>query len=288
MSTKTGAPESGAREGQIVQGGAAMALEMRSQQEFALAHPRDEAAVLARALAELEIAPEFAQKAYYVIPFKNKRTGKEESVEGPSIKAATALQRHWRNSASGTRVVSEDDDRLTVEGVFIDRETNTVVQRQKVVPKFYLSWDTHLPIKLNEQRLAMAIDAGMSKSVRNAILNGLPFWLVDRYFQAAKVIAARTIGQDKATGKDAPIDERFAWLYKQLKKKGVDQKTVEAYIEDNMDANKSREEILADMVGIYNAIKDGVSNVKDVFGVKDKEPSAGSSSEGGSVKGNDF
>lgn len=290
MQSKGSAPELGARDAEIVQGAATQVLEMRSQQDFAIAHPRDEAAVLARALAELMIAPEFAQRAYYVIPYKNNKTNKTENVEGPSIKAANALQRHWRNSASGTRVVSEDDERLTVEGVFIDRETNTVVQRQKTVPKFYLDYKTKQPRVLNAQRLAMAIDAGMSKSVRNAILNGLPVWLVDRYFQEAKVIAAKTAGKKKKATKDAPIEERFAWLYDQLKKKGVTQKKVEAYIKENMDANLSKDEILGNMIGIYNAIKDGQTTVEDVFDVKKKDDKKKSepSSAGGKVKPGDL
>ena len=281
MNTQTKAPEPGAVDAQIVQGAATQILEMRSQQDFAIAHPRDEVAVLKRAMAELEIAPEFAQTAFYVIPFENKRTGEKNNVEGPSIKAAMALQRHWRNSASGTRVVSEDDDRLVVEGVFIDRETNTVVQRQKVVPKFLIDWKTKLPKPLNAQRLAMAIDAGMSKSVRNAILGGLPVWLVDRYFQAAKTLAAKNVGKKSKTDKDAPIDERYAWLYNQLKKKGVTQKQVETYIKENMDANLSKDEILGQMIGIYNAIKDGQTNINEVVGVEGKEKSDTSSKDGG-------
>lgn len=288
MTTKTQAPEPGARDAEIIQGAATQILEMRSQQDFAIAHPRDEAAVLGRALAELEIAPEFAQQAYYVIPYKNNRTGKTENVEGPSVKASNTLQRHWRNCASGTRVVSEDDERVTVEGVFIDRETNTVVQRQKVVPKFILDYKTKQPRPLNAQRLAMSIDAHMSKCVRNATLNGLPVWLVDRYFQAAKLIAAKTAGKKK-TSKGVPIEERFAWLYDQLKKKGVTQKVVEAYIKENMDANLSKDEILANMIGIYNAIKDSQTTVHDVFGIKDKdEKKSAPSSAGGKVKPGDL
>jgi len=61
------------------------ASEATEQLQWALAHKRDEKKVLEDSLQELELVPEFACKAFYVIPFKNKSTGEVVNVEGPSI-----------------------------------------------------------------------------------------------------------------------------------------------------------------------------------------------------------
>ena len=83
-------------EGQVVDGSRQLATEIKSQRELALSNPRSEQKVYEKAIAELEMAPEFAEDAYYSIPYKdNEVEGGKTMVEGLSVKSSRAVTRLW-------------------------------------------------------------------------------------------------------------------------------------------------------------------------------------------------
>lgn len=86
-----------------------LATELQAQRSMALASPRNEKNVLGGALAELGLVPEFAKTAYYVIPYKDEN-GNPQPVEGPSVKASRSLARRWRNCATASRVVDDQEE----------------------------------------------------------------------------------------------------------------------------------------------------------------------------------
>lgn len=252
-------------EGEIVEESHQLATEIRAQREMALSKPRIERTVLEGSLTELGLVPEFARKAYYVIPYKD--GDKTVNVEGPSVKASRALMRRWGNCASASRVIEETDDRFQVEGVFVDFETNTIYRRAVSVSKFYVPRQTKIKTRLRDDRLTMALQAGMSKAERNATLAGLPVWLVESYYNEAKRIA----GGGKVKGSsdpEIPAEKRYAKMYAAFKALGVVKEKIETYINQNLpDADDAS--IIGHMLGIHNAIKDGQADASIVFGAED-------------------
>jgi len=243
---------------QIVDGSRQLAIEIKSQRELALSNPRDEKKVLAGCLAELEMAPEFAEDAFYSIPY-NEGKENETLVEGLSVKMSRAATRRWGNCATGARIVAEDDEAIDLEGIFVDFETNVIFRRSFRVQKTYLSRGSKIPVPLKGTMLANAIQAGLSKAERNAALAGLPEYMKDRLFSAAKQIAGRKGKQEGKT--DA---ERLDACYAGFGKFGVEPVRVLEYVRKNL-AGKSTDEIIGTMKGIWNAIKDKHTTIEDVF-----------------------
>jgi len=181
------------------------------------------------------------------------------------------LAGRWGNQANAFRIVSQDEDRIVIEGAFLDYETNSRTLRSVTVPRFYISRDTKARIPLDDKRMNEAILSGGSKAVRNAILNGLPVWLVEAYYRKSRELAAKQIGGKAESKKPKSFEERLAWLVKAFEKAGVKAETLRDYIANRVDKNLEDEEKLSYLIGLYNAIKDGQTTIEDVFGQGDKK-----------------
>jgi hypothetical protein len=247
----------------IAQGMTVMRVENESQQSMATMKPRSEDAVYKGAVMELTLAPEFAKRAWYSIPYKDKETNQVVNVEGPSIKAAMALARRWGNCANAGRIVENLDDRLVVEGVFMDYETNLRTLRTISVAKKYWSKAMKMVVPLREDRLNMAIQAGMSKAIRNAILASLPAALVDTYVAAAKKVAVAAVKGAPGV-KEQTVKEKIAASIKWFVSQGAPQKAVDEYLAGQ--SAETDDDLLAILIGLGTSIKDGQVSIEDVFG----------------------
>lgn len=261
---------------QVVDGSRQLAIEIKSQRELALANPRDERKVLAACLAELEMAPEYAEDAYYSIPY-NEGKENETLVEGLSVKASRAVVRRWGNCATAARVGAETDEFVDLEGIFADFETNVFMRRTVRVKKTYLARGSKLPVPLNGTMLQNAIQAGLSKAERNAALSGLPEYLKDKLFLQAKLIAGR---KDKGTKTEA---ERLDACYKGFAKFGVTPERVAAYVAEKL-AGKSTDEIIGTMKGVFNALKEKHTTAEETFPTTKPEASGAK----GAIKASDI
>ena len=252
------------------QGMTIMRAENETQQAMAVQRPRDVRDLTKRAIDELRAFPEFAKKAYYSIPFRDKETGETKPVEGPSIKAANALVRHWGNNASGFRVVGADEDRILVQGVFLDYETNMRRSAEMSVSRKFKSkkGETY---SLDVRRLDMAIQAGGSKAVRNAILNALPAGLVEGYFAEAKRIVAKGGKVDEAPATPEDIAEVREKIFTAFATLTVERQEVVAYISRHPEL-ETEEAVVAHLQGVLNAIEDGQTTVDEVFAIGQETP----------------
>lgn len=235
--------------------------------------PRNMKRTLDNALAELDLDPALASKAYYSIPYKqwNPKTQAEETVwvEGPSIKAAMSLAGHWGNCADGVRVVEQDEERIVVEGVFIDYERNRTTVRQQTVSRLRYDKKNAKMVPLREDRVAMAVQAGGSKAVRNCIINEIPAVIVERYISKAKALASGVTKGAKLTAKDMKARlEKMAAAFSAF---GVSEAQLAAYMKGNLGSLGSNEDKLAHMVGVYNSIKDGMTQAAEVFGAGEEK-----------------
>lgn len=258
-----------AEQTQIIDGSRQLAIEIKTQREIALSRPRDEKAIYQAALAELEFAPEFAEDAFYAIPFKDKDAEDGKTmIEGLSVVASRAIARRWGNCATAARIGAESDDAFEVEGIFADFETNAFFRATVRVPKSYIPRGTKIPTPLRADRLNLAIQAGLSKAERNATMKGLPEYLKSRYFTAAKKIAG-------AKGKGVKTDaERLAEICASFNKWGVTPDRVAEYIKTNLNG-VATDEIIGTMRGVFNSLKEGQAKAEDVFTEPKKEESRG-------------
>ena len=241
----------------IKQGHAVVRIENDVQQQISIARPRDEEKVYTGLVSELEGVPAFAKKAFYSIPYKDGKGG-TTNVEGPSIGAAMAIARRWGNCATANRVLEEKEDRIICEGVFMDYETNNRVCRQVAVLRHYKPHDSNTMVPLRADRLALAIAAGLSKAVRNAVLHGVPESIKIRYIDEAKRIA--TQGTKKQPAKT--LQDRVKDLLAGFEAQGVKTEQIRAYIgkDDIGEAEYSK------LLGTLNALEDGLTTKAEVFG----------------------
>lgn len=122
---------------------------------------------------------EIAGECIYALP----RGGK--TIEGPSIRLAEILLSCWGNARAGSRIVAEDKDFVTAQGVFHDLQRNV-----------HIAYETKRRItdkkgkRYNSDMIGVTANAACSVSLRNAITRGIPkaFWN-DIYMAARKVIA---------------------------------------------------------------------------------------------------
>lgn len=241
----------------VEQGLRVVRIENETQQLLAIQRPRDEARIMEKSMQELQLSPDFAKTAFYSIPYKNEWGG-ITLVEGPSIKAAMALARRWGNNANGARVVDDLEDRITVEGVFIDYETNIRTLRTVSVPKRTWSKKFQRFVGLRPDRLNLAIQAAMSKATRNAVLATLPAALVTSYFNKAKGLASLDAGKRK--------EVIAAELMSELQWRGASKEQVTKYVEKPEVKGKKVDDLIGHLQGIVNALDDGQTTLEELFG----------------------
>lgn len=259
----------------VLRGGAAITkAENDTLAQIAITRPRDPQKSLARALAELEIDPEFAEKQYYVIPFRN-ADGTKSDVEGLSIKAAMALARCWGNCTNSARLVEETEDAFIVEGVAIDFETMFRVSKVGSISKWLRDRKSKKMVKVREDRFPQLLGAGASKQVRNAILNMIPEPIQRRYWARAKEIAAgRLTGQAKPKpGTKGRSKGGFEDIAKVIDKVlaafaplGVQREHIEAKLGHPMD-DLTMDDI-GKLKGLENAIRDGSTDIYQAFSIE--------------------
>lgn len=227
--------------------------EAQGQLILAKRFPRD----LNGAYAELMEAcklPALASVAFYTLP-----RGKS-SVTGPSIRLAEEIARVYGNFQYGHRELSRDAVKSEVEVYAWDMEKNNYSKRQITV--MHVLDTKEGPRKLRDQKdIDDKIANVASKQVRGRILALVPKWLSEAAIQACR---------DTLAGKsDIPVAERVRKMTQAFAKFGVTTKHLEGFLGHSLDAVDTDE--IADLTGIYNAIKDG-AKIADYFGeVEDLE-----------------
>lgn len=245
---------------------------------LAQARPRDESQVLSGALNEIDLYPENAAKSYYVIPFKNK--GELTHVEGPSIRLAMALARRWGNCSNGARILSQDDERIVIEGAFVDWQTGFRTLRLWPVSRFWVDKNTQQQKPYREDALIRQINAGVSKAVRNAILSSLPPGLVEKTYQRCKDIVSGKVSPTGAKTTAGAMTDAYAKMHTAFASIGITKGTLELYVaevvipyltEQHPEKKPDKSDIVAHMRGIFTAIEDGQTKAEDVFGEYQKK-----------------
>ncbi|MHC4715082.1 MAG: hypothetical protein ACYTAN_17710 [Planctomycetota bacterium] len=245
----------GGGEALVASGATLMRVEHDAMLAVSVQRQRDKRGVLKSVLEDLELVPSLAERCFYVIPYKDR--GRTVQVSGPSIHAARNIAREWGNCSARAIITGEDAEKVYLAGIFVDLQTNVRFERPLTVSR-YLKKKSGERLKLNDQKLMQAIGAGASKAERNAILAGLPDWLVQSYDNKARKLAADQVRQNVSK-----MIEAFMEF-------GITRDKLEAYMETPLE--RMTDEQLADLRGIYNSLKDKMATVEEVFAEKPTEP----------------
>lgn len=158
-----------------------VALINRSEidQQVSTAHkfPRSIKRFRSEALQMVTLNETVAESCIYALPRGDK------TIEGPSARFAEVVASAWGNCRAGARVVSDQGDFITAQGVFHDLERNVAITyevQRRITDK--------RGNRFNADMIGVTGNAASSIALRNAILKGVPkaFW--DDMYQAARAV----------------------------------------------------------------------------------------------------
>ena len=218
--------------------------EIEQQIATARKFPRSVKRFLDNALEMVTLSESIAQECIYSLP----RDGKV--IEGPSARFAEIIVSAWGNSRAGARVVSENGEFVTAQGVFHDLEHNTAITfevQRRIVNKNGKRY--------SHDMIGVTANAACSIALRNAILKGVPkaFW-ADLY-----AAARRTVMGDFKT-----LPSRRAAAFEQFQAYGIDKAKIYTVL-----GIKGQEDIglehLVTLGGMLTALKDGDTTPEELL-----------------------
>jgi hypothetical protein len=200
------------------------------------------------------LSEKIAEECVYALPRKEKdrETGEwvVKTIEGPSARFAEVIASAWGNSRAGSRVVNDQGEFVTAQGVFHDLERNVAITYE-VQRRITDSQGRRYKVDM----IGVTANAACSIALRNAILKGVPkaFWS-DIYDAARQTIM----------GTYATLNNRRSDALVAFQKRGVDAATIfrhfgVAGIED------ITLEHLVTLRGLLTAIKEGDTTPEQAF-----------------------
>jgi hypothetical protein len=211
---------------------------------------RDDAKILQRIDVWAAMA---GPRWFYRYPVRNRRTGKVEYIEGPSVKATNAVARLFGNCSVESRTMRLDEKQYICYSRFGDLETGFSITKGQLVPR-----SATLGGEDEERRQAIAHNVGQSKSQRNVVDAALGDF-TNRAFQSAKASIVDRIGRNLEGSR-----ERIVELLLELgREKGIS--TIVTRVE-YVTGRKVNEWLAPDIAGIHaeiEAIRDGFASIDE-------------------------
>jgi len=238
--------------------------EIQSAMVMAKRFPRD-LDLCADKLMALCRRPSFARKAYY--SFKRA----QRAIAGPSVWLTRQAASKYGNIRSGFRVLRNDGENVLVEGFAFDLETNAMFSEQAEFP-FLIQraiWEDGQKVDTEWIKPDMRdgrelINKHGAICERNAQSRVLPVDYVNDAYELCIETVAKGEGDQVARVKKARV------LFAEF---GVEPEHVQQWLckyrdVENAPLKSLTSEEFAALVGVYNAIKDGSSNVNEHFELK--------------------
>jgi hypothetical protein len=246
--------------GPISRGLSSDAEMLRVSVDIARKYPRDERRVLAQLLETLDLYPQFANEALYHITYLKNKPG-ETTIEGLSIRAAETLASAWGHMRIGVRIIGEDDNGWDLEAVVFDMQSNNWELTPARASKWLKRRDGRMEL-LDDRQQLQARGSAVSKVKRNCVLSVLPLHLKAAFEQRVREkIAGGELMRPADKARVQACLDAFASDFK------VTEAMVTAYIGKPRDVWVGND--LADLRGVYNALKEHPTTIKDVFDVED-------------------
>jgi len=219
--------------------------------------PRDEVTATLRMTAATK-RPGFAEAALYSFP----RGG--TTVSGPSVNLAREMARCWGNLDHRIEVVSMDADWVHVRGVCWDLETNARVSSDAKFKRLIQrkrSGQTQW-VEPDERDLREMVNRHGAMCVRNAILQLMPPDVTEELQAMCKKTLSKAAAGDIDQDRDAVLRSLAAAFSAHH---GVTPPMLEHYLGNALEAITAEQ--LADLRGVFTAIRDGQATRADYFEV---------------------
>lgn len=190
------------------------------------------------------ISESVAQECIYALP----RDGKV--VEGPSARFAEVVASAWGNGRAGARVVNDQGEFVTAQGVYHDLQKNVAITyevQRRITGKNGRRYSADM--------IGVTANAACSIALRNAILKGIPkaFW-ADMYEGARKT----------AMGDVKTLPNRRAEAFKAFQGYGINQAQIFSKLGVQGEADIGQEQLLI-LRGLLTAIKEGDTTPEQAF-----------------------
>ena len=212
-------------------------------------YPRSIALSQRRVLDLATLDEETAAACFYSMP----RGGKP--IEGPSVRFAEIVASAWGNLHCGARDLGADDKWAHAQGVAWDLEANNrffIEVSRRVTDKYGRRY--------NDDMIGVTAQAAISIALRNVIFRAVPFALVKKAYDEARLTAI---------GKALTMEQRRAKAVEMFGKMGIGLDRILAALE-----RKGVEDLttadLIELRGLFTAIKDGQTTIEEAFPIAAK------------------
>lgn len=227
--------------------GAVVSAEVDKQIATAKRFPRSVTKFQSEAISLVSLNEEMAESCVYAIP----RDGK--TIEGPSARFAEVVLYSWGNCRAAARVVSEEGDFVTAQGIYWDQEKNTTIGyevKRRIVDSRGKRYKPDM--------IGVTANAACSIALRNAILKGIP-----------KAIWAPAYDKARATimGDFETLANRRTAALASFQKFGVKPEQIFEKLDVKGEEDISLEHILT-LRGLLTAIREGDTTVEETFAPK--------------------
>lgn len=154
---------------------------------IAVQNPRSMTKVQNNVLHEASMA---GAAFYYRWTVKDKH-GEQKYIQGPSIDLAMCLLRNYGNCVAEIDILQESHTHYAFKASVIDLETGFTC------PRLFRQRKSQTIGKFNKDRQEdIAFQIGQSKAIRNAVVNAMPSWLIDKAIEIARNAEIQKIDSD--------------------------------------------------------------------------------------------
>jgi hypothetical protein len=221
-------------------------------------YPRSVKKAIDNSIAIATLDKETAETCTYSLP----RGGKK--INGPSVHLARIIAQNWQNLRIESKVVGITQNQVISEAVCFDLETNYAVKvqvRKNILQNEFSNGNaTGRKVKMNEDMITVTGNAANAIAYRNAVFAVIPKAVTDKVYSAAK---------NMITG-DLSTEEKLIKKRKAILDGFLDNYTV---TEDQIlevlglrSVNQIKQDEIAELIGLAQAIKDGDTTIFDTFG----------------------
>lgn len=217
-------------------------------------YPRSLARVKNDILSTATLDEETAESCFYVLPARGSEGGKP--IQGASVRLAEIAVSCFGNIKAGARIISNDGNFVTAQGICHDVEKNVSVSvevRRSIKGKNGKTYSDNM-IQVTSQ-------AACAIAYRNAVFKVVPLALVKPALDKAMQLAKGDIKS---------LSERRGIMVDKFAKLGITKERLAERV-----GKQSIDEITLDdlqtLTGCYNALKDGEAVVDDIFPPTKKE-----------------
>jgi len=211
-------------------------------------YPRDLKRVLTQIETLATLDTETAEDCFYAL--KRGKGDDAKIIEGLSVRFAEIIANAWGNVRIATRIIGNDGKHITAQGVCHDLETNvatSVEVHRRITDKYGKTY--------TDDMIVVTGNAASSIAYRNAVLKVIPKAITKKIVENTKEVAL---------GKALDIETSRTNAISNFKKIGVSENQICEYLEIKSIQEIGKEHLFT-LKGLWNAIKEGSTTVKETF-----------------------